>query len=111
MAASFLFASSLGENSSKHGRIDRLARFGRLRPECFSTLLCQIQAARGGTERPLQAHSTSPIPVSRTRWSRAADPVAALYPAHRLYPYALVLLPSGAQRGGSDGGPLWRSLS
>ena len=38
------------------GGVDFFARFGWLRPECFSTLLCQIQAARGGRKRFLQTH-------------------------------------------------------
>ena len=43
-----------------------------------------------------QAHSPSSISVPRNRWSRAADRVAALYPADRVHQHALVLLPSGA---------------
>src|SRR5438128_11565531 len=53
---------------------------------------------RRGKERVLCACPSFPIFISSAGRTWSADRLAAFYPVHRLHPYALVLLPIGAQR-------------
>src|SRR5713101_729604 len=69
---------------------------GRIYGRRCTDLLRDVQTTRGRKERLLWARTSSPVFVSGTGRSWSVDRLATLYPAYYLYPYALVLLPSGA---------------
>src|SRR2546425_10397336 len=110
LAASLLFTSPFHGNSPKSRGIFPSVGLGRLFPECLSTLLREVQAARRCTGRLLQAHSPPTVSVSGLGRPRVADRLATIHSACRLHQYALVLLPTGSNRRASNRGTLCRGL-
>src|SRR5207245_10525407 len=81
LAASLLFTSPFDGNSPKSRGIFPSVGLGWLFPECLSTLLREVQAARRCTGRLLQAHSPPTVSVSGLGRPRVADRLATIHSA------------------------------
>src|SRR5438552_9444432 len=98
LAASVFSTSSLDRDRTQQRRSGLSYRSGRILSGCHPDLLRKIPQTRRGKERVLCACPSFPIFISSAGRAWSAHRLASFYPAHHLYPYALVLLPIGAQR-------------
>jgi hypothetical protein len=98
LVASVFSTSSLDRDRTQHRRSGLSYRSGRILGGSHSDLLREIPQTRRGKERLLYARPSSPIFISSAGRAWSAHRLATFYPAHRLYPYALILLPAGAAK-------------